>query len=202
MARPKLRTRPGGTYFITTDTWQRRRLFQNPEAARILEETLVGYREKDFYLLHRYVIMPDHLHALLTPGRATSLKKAVQLLKGGSSHAIKQTLHIPFPVWRPGFTEHLIRDQADYDIHMRYIDQNPVKAGFVETPKDYRYGAASGRQQLDPWPVASGAEALAVLPGQTAGLKPRPSKTHFRNRMEGRDFSPAEREEKNRGLNP
>ncbi len=160
MARPKHRTKPGGTYFITTDTVQRHRLFQNVQAAGILEELLILYRDKGHYWLHRYVIMPEHLHVLLTPGDSTTLEKAVQLIKGGSSHEINKVLQRRFPVWRPGFTEHLIRDQADYDIHVRYIDENPVKAGLAGRPELYPFSAASGKHRLDPWPVASGAKAL------------------------------------------
>ncbi len=159
MARPKHRTQPGGTYFITTDTEQRHRTFQNVHAAAILENALVAYRDRGFYLLHRYVVMPEHLHAILTPADSTTLEKAAQLIKGGSSHEINKALLRKFPVWRPGFTEHLIRDQADYDNHVRYIDENPVKAGLAERPELYPYCSASSKHRLDPWPVASGAKA-------------------------------------------
>ena len=159
MARPKHRTRPGGTYFVTTDTAQRHRTFQNHEAAGILEDKLVEYRDKGFYFLHRYSIMPDHLHAIITPGRATTLEKALQLIKGGSSHEINKTLLRKFPVWRPGFTEHMIRDRADYDNHVRYIDENPVKPGLAARPELYPFCSASGKHRMDPWPVASGAKA-------------------------------------------
>jgi len=81
MARPKHRTKPGGTYFITTDTAQRRRTFQNHEAAGIFEDKLIEYRDRGFYFLHRYTVMPDHLHAVITPGDTTTLEKALQLIK-------------------------------------------------------------------------------------------------------------------------
>src|ERR1700722_247897 len=88
MARPKHRTRPGATYFVTTDTWQRRALFQNPGPASIVEEAIFYYRDQGSFRVHRYVVMPDHLHIVLTPGETTTLEKAVQLIKGGSSHKI------------------------------------------------------------------------------------------------------------------
>ena len=112
MARPKHRTRPGGTYFITAETAQRHRIFQNHEAARICEDKLIEYRDRGFYLLHRYTMMPDHLHAILTPAETTTLERAVQLVKGGSSHEVNKALLRKFPMWQAGFTEHLIRDQA------------------------------------------------------------------------------------------
>ena len=119
--------------------------------------------------------MPDHLHVILTPGKTTTLEKSVQLIKGGSSHEIGKRPSMRFPVWQAGFTEHQIRDEADLDVHLKYIDQNPVKAGLVAASEEYPYGSASGRFVLDPWPVASGAEALTMCAIETAGLKPRPS---------------------------
>jgi putative transposase len=193
---------PGGTYFITTDTWQRRRVFRVSQAAEILEQTLIAYRDQGSYFIHRYVIMPDHLYALLTPSSNTSLEKAIQLIKGGSSHEINKVLPRRFPVWRPGFTEHLIRDQADYDRHVRYIDTNPVKVGMADRPEAYAFTAANGNHRLDSWPVASGAEAQGQVKGVAAGLKHRPSESSIATQVEGRDFSPAVRQENIRGFNP
>ena len=174
MSRPKHRAQPGATYFITTNTWQRRPVFQVAEIASIVEDAIFRYRDARKYLVHRYVVMPDHIHVILTPGNSTSIEKAVQLIKGGSSYVIGKAREGKFPAWHEGFTEHQIRDARDFEAHMSYIDENPVKA-HVKTPQKYLHGSASGKFVLDPWPVASGAEApeIAIV---TAGLKPRPSK--------------------------
>jgi putative transposase len=134
MARPKHRTGPGGTYFLTTNTWQRRALFRKPERADIVERKVFQHREKGEYLVHRYVIMPDHLHVILTPGGSTTLERAAQLIKGGSSYDLGRAFQTHLPIWQPGFTQHLIRDGADYESHVRYIDANPVKKGLAERP--------------------------------------------------------------------
>jgi putative transposase len=164
MARPKHRTTPGATYFVTTDTWQRRRVFLKATAAELVEKKFFEYRDKGAYLVHRYVVMPDHFHAILTPGDTTSLEKALGLLKGGSSFEIGKALQGGFPVWHEGFTEHQIRDQADFESHVRYIDNNPVKARLAERPEDYSFCSAPAKYRLDPWPgerrLASGAKAL------------------------------------------
>src|ERR1700722_18511513 len=129
MATPKPRAQPGATYFVTTNTWQRRALFQNAAIASVVESAIFRYRDKGNYLVHRHVVMPDHLHVLLTPGEATTLEKSVRLVKGGSSHEIGKRPGMRFPAWKAGFTEHQIRDKADFDVHVKYIDENPVKAG-------------------------------------------------------------------------
>jgi REP element-mobilizing transposase RayT len=159
MARPKHRTKPGETYFVTTDTWERRKVFLKATAAEIVEARLFEYRDKGCYCVHHYVVMPEHFHALLTPGTTTSLERAVGLFKGRSSHDIGRALQMRFPVWHEGFTEHEIRDKEDYETHVRYIQSNPVKAGLVREPRDYPYCSLNGKYRLDSWPVASGAKA-------------------------------------------
>ena len=134
-------------------------MFNKPDCAEIVEAKIFEYRDKREYLVHRHVIMPDHIHVILTPGPTTTLERAVQLIKGGSSHEIGVKFATKFPVWQPGFTQHLIRDQADYDSHVQYIDMNPVKRHLASRPEEYAFCSAHGKYRLDPWPVASGAEA-------------------------------------------
>jgi len=63
------------TYMVTTVTAQRRRVFQVTSTAELLEQTILDYRKQGRFLLHAYVIMPDHLHVLITPAPDISLEK-------------------------------------------------------------------------------------------------------------------------------
>jgi putative transposase len=101
MGRLQHRTSPGCTYFVTTKTWGNRRLFQANETAEIVIETLLRHRAADAYLLHEFVIMPDHMHLLLTPGRSVTLEKAMQLIKGGSSYEIHKRRAHRMEIWQP-----------------------------------------------------------------------------------------------------
>jgi putative transposase len=159
MARPKHRTALGGTYFITTNTWERRAIFAKPGWAGLVERKIFEYRDKGEYLVHGYVVMPEHIHVIWTPGSTTTVERAAQLIKGGSSHDFGGSFGTKFPVWQPGFVQHLIGDQADYDSHVRYIDMNPVKRGLASRPEEYPFCSAHGGYHLNPWPVASGAKA-------------------------------------------
>ena len=94
------------TYFITAVTANRRRLFQVEEKAQLLVDTLKHYRNQSRFKLHAFVVMPDHLHALLTPAPDVSLEKAVQFIKGGYSFRLKSKLD----VWSRSFNETQIRD--------------------------------------------------------------------------------------------
>ncbi|MFZ0284888.1 MAG: transposase [Terriglobales bacterium] len=60
---------PPGTYFVTSVTWQRRRLFVIENLARIFLKTLYGYRRQGRYQLHVFVLMPDHFHLLIAPAK-------------------------------------------------------------------------------------------------------------------------------------
>ena len=92
MSRIARRVRQPGVYFVTTDTWQRRRIFLKAEPSSIVLERLFECRQKGVLKLHSFVLMPEHLHLLMTPGDETSREKAVQMIKGGSAHTIGKQL--------------------------------------------------------------------------------------------------------------
>lgn len=155
------RTRPGCTYFVTTKTWANRAIFHVVENAEVLTQTILRYGEQGAYLLHEFVVMPNHLHLMLTPGRETTLEKAMQLIKGGSSHQIHWERGNKMQIWQSGFHEWTVRDEKDYRAKVEYIRMNPVEARLVERPEEWLYGSTSGRFLLDPMPaeLASGAKA-------------------------------------------
>jgi putative transposase len=120
---------PPGTYFVTFLTSQRMRLFVVEPYARLFLKTLYGYKHQGSFQLHAFVVMPEHVHLLITP--STTLERAVQLIKGGYSHAFGSEFGRKKEVWQRGFTDHRIRDGVDFELHREYIHQNPVKRGLV-----------------------------------------------------------------------
>lgn len=71
---------------------------------------ILEYRDRGSYLLHEFVLMPDHLHLILTPTVSVSLEKAIQLIKGGSSHEIHRVRGNKMPIWQSGFHESRVMD--------------------------------------------------------------------------------------------
>ena len=102
-------------------------MFRKPPMAEIVEAKVFQHRDRGAYLVHGYVVMPDHMHIILTPGMTTTLEKAIGLIKGGSSFDIGKAVAMKFPVWRESFAEHQIDNQDDYETHVRYIDSNPAR---------------------------------------------------------------------------
>ncbi len=145
------------TYMVTSSTWERRALFRNERWAKLLIDTLHHYRGSA-YLLHEFVIMPDHVHVLLTS--LTSLEKAVQFIKGGFSYRAKKELGSNMEVWQKGFSDHRIRDANDYALHVSYIHQNPVKERFCERVEEFPYSSAHPGFELDPAPQGLKPESL------------------------------------------
>ncbi|MGB9071830.1 MAG: transposase [Terriglobales bacterium] len=143
----------------TTETWGRRSLFNNDRWAKLLIDTLYHYRGSA-YLLHEFVVMPDHIHILITP--LTSLERAVQFIKGGFSFRAKKELGSNMEVWQKGFQDHRVRDAGDYAQHIRYIHENPVRCHLCERLEYYVYSSAHDGFELDPVPH---------------GLKPQPIET-------------------------
>src|SRR6266702_3692861 len=70
------------TFFITSVTWHRTPLFRSQPKAELMMDVLLRYREQMRYVLHEFVIMPDHLHLLLTPGADNSLESGPRALGG------------------------------------------------------------------------------------------------------------------------
>jgi putative transposase len=155
---------------VTSETWGRRELFRNERWVNLLIDTLYRYKGTA-YLLHEFVIMPDHIHVLLTP--LTSLEKAIQFIKGGFSYRAKKELGSNMEVWQKGFSDHRIRDANDYRIHVFYIRQNPIRKGLCERAQEFRYSSARVGFDLDPVPQ---------------GLKPASYREYDAARLEGAPF--------------
>jgi putative transposase len=136
------------TYFVTAVTAQRRRLFQVTASAELFVKVLLDYHQQGRFLLHAFVVMPDHFHAIITPAPDVSLEKAMQYIKGGFSFRLKSKLE----VWMRGFNETQILAEDKFLNCLQYIEDNPVRRGHSSTPRDYPYSSAAvGRP--DPMPA-------------------------------------------------
>lgn len=163
---------PPGTYFVTFSSWQRRQLFVVESYVRLFLKIVYGYKRDRRFLLHAFVLMPEHVHLLITPASSLTLERALQLIKGGYSHAFRIAFRAG-EVWQRGFTDHRIRDAEDFAHHREYIHRNPVERHLVERPADYRYSSPFPGFRLDAWPRAAEAAYFQCWCG-TSKLAPFP----------------------------
>jgi putative transposase len=120
------------TYAITISTFQQHRHFQRTANAELLITMLFQHRAKGRFQLHGFVVMPDHIHVLITPAIDQSTSKCIQYIKGGYSFAIGQQTN--GEIWHSSYHEHRIRDAEDFDNQLRYIANNPSRKQYEDYP--------------------------------------------------------------------
>ena len=126
-----------GASFVTIGTYERRPIFQISRVAELFIDTLLQYRRQGHYKLHAFLVMPDHVHLLLTPGNVALEETVAQIQKG-----FAQRLATRHPVWDPGMTAHSIRNLRDLEAVRTYLHQTPVRTHITSTPELYPYSSA------------------------------------------------------------
>jgi putative transposase len=135
------------TFFVTSKTAQGRALLQSDRMATLFIDVLRSYVGQHRFKIHEFVVMPNHVHFLLTIGKEMTVEKAVQLIKGNFSYRAKKEFGIQYQVWQRGFSEVRIADRDSFLAHKLYIQNNPVKAGLVNSPEEFPYSSAYLRKK-------------------------------------------------------
>jgi putative transposase len=153
-------------FFITSVCHDRRNIFRSPRVCELFLQTTLKYRDGEKFLLHEFVVMPDHCHFLLTPARLLSLERVIQLIKGGFSHQVRKQLLRNIEIWQRSFTNQHVRTPEEYQEFRRYIHFYPVEARLCSAPAEYAYSSAHPRwaSRMDANPFTTRAK------GQVAGL--------------------------------
>lgn len=117
-------------------------LLQQPKAAeavsRIIEAAEI---ERRICKLHCFVVMPNHVHVLLTPYRP--LREVTKWIKGASARRVNQILNrTGKPFWQDESFDHWVRSRTEFSRIKRYIAFNPVRAGLVEELGAWPYSTA------------------------------------------------------------
>jgi len=126
-------------------------LFQKAETAQLLIATILKYRDAGEFRLHDFVVMPNHLHAVLSVDDGKTVGRAVQLIKGGFSRALHQAGGAR-TVWQPSYYEHRVRDRGEYQRIRSYIVHNPVRRNLAARADDYGYSSIKAIDRLDEVP--------------------------------------------------
>ena len=102
-------------------------LLADNENAKHLRETL-EFRDQEEYLLHSWVIMPNHAHVLMSPVAGVTLSKVVAAWKRFSAIRINKAIGGSGVLWQKDYFDRLIRDWDHFANVARYIRRNPEKA--------------------------------------------------------------------------
>ena len=116
-----------------------RALLQSDRNAMVFIDVLRSYVAGRKFKVLDFVVMPDHVHLLMTVNGDMSIEKAVQFVKGGFSYRLKKETGYAGEVWQKGFSEVRVNDKGSFATHRQYIAENPVKRGLVSDPEEYPY---------------------------------------------------------------
>ena len=122
---------PGQYCFITTVTANRLPILD--QHAHLLDRAVQKAREKSRFAVTAWVVLPDHIHAVLhTPQGDTS--RIVQQVKLSFSLQYQRLSGRSDSIWQHRYWDHIIRSEEDMRRHLDYIHYNPVKHGFTDSP--------------------------------------------------------------------
>jgi len=129
----------GKTFFVTFCTKNNQVL---DSGARSVVLDCCRYIHDRTAVLHGVVVMPDHVHLILTPlsdqnGQAWRLEKILQGIKGISARKVNLLLHREGPLWLGESFDHMLRTEESAEAKVEYIAHNPVRKGLAKTPEEY-----------------------------------------------------------------
>ena len=114
-------------------------LLQSERNAMLFIDVLRSYVALRKFVVHDFVVMPDHVHLLVTVDGDIAIEKAVQFIKGGFSYRLKKEFGYLGEVWQRGFSEVRVNDHESSLQHRDYIAWNPVKKGLADSPDEFPY---------------------------------------------------------------
>ena len=143
----------GDAFFLTFSCYRRRRLLDDNTAKRIVMGLLALELRRHKGVCSGFVIMPDHVHAMIWFPEPEQLSSFMKLWKQRSSFQIKKNLKrnlsnyalkMPLndPIWQPGYYSFNVYSQQKLNEKINYMHSNPVKAGLVSRPEDWQFSSA------------------------------------------------------------
>jgi len=118
-------------------------VMSDPSLAAIVEAALLHFQGERI-ALHAWVVMPDHVHVVVTPLTHT-LAEVIQSWKSFTAHQINRALGQSGRVWQSESFDHIVRSNDDYDRFVGYVDRNPVEAGLCAVPAEWPFSSARFR---------------------------------------------------------
>jgi REP element-mobilizing transposase RayT len=115
---------------------------KDSRAASIVAGSLCYFDNKR-YFLHSWTIMPNHVHVLLRVAETSNLSSIVHGWKSYTANQINRLLGRSGRLWQPEYYDRLIRSERQFEFTVRYILNNPVKAGLCKEAFQWRWSGCS-----------------------------------------------------------
>jgi REP element-mobilizing transposase RayT len=120
------------------------RILRKREIASIVETAMLHF-QGERYALSAWCVMPNHVHAVVTPYSDYSLSQILHSWKSFSAHEINKALQRKGTVWESESFDHLVRHERAFEQFVQYTENNPVVAGFCDSPDQWPFSSARCR---------------------------------------------------------
>jgi len=131
------------------DAGHGRALLSDAGVASLVESALLHF-DAQRYRLAAWVVMPNHVHLLLTPLPGHTLSSIMHSLKSYTAGEANKLLRRQGAFWQEEYFDRYVRDPKHYAQTLAYIEANPVKAGLCLLPEDWPYSSARVRRERGP----------------------------------------------------
>jgi putative transposase len=132
------------SHFVTFSCYRRLRLLDTPAMRDLIVATLEQTRRRFSFRVYGFVVMPEHVHLLVSEPERALLANAIQSLKIASAKRSTRACKYEeksAPLWYKRYYDRNIRSHSDFVEKLRYIHRNPVKRGLVEKPEDWLWSS-------------------------------------------------------------
>ena len=130
-----------------------------PQIGRLVEDALLHF-ETAKYVLHAWVVMPNHVHVLITPNRGISISEIVHSWKSFTAKKANRLLGRTGSFWAKDYFDRFMRDNEHFARTIGYIEENPVKASLCAANEDWPFSS-------DAWSRFCGTEASQATSNRT-----------------------------------
>lgn len=115
-----------------------------PQVAEVVQNALF-YFDQERYRLVAWVIMPNHVHLILTPCPGQSMSRIMHSLKSFTASEANRLLQRTGNFWQRDYYDRYIRDDKHFAAALAYVENNPVKAGLCQQAADWPFSSAKFR---------------------------------------------------------
>ncbi len=150
----------GQCHFVTFSCYHRQPRLLTAEPKRTFELAVERVRRSYDLCIYGYVVMPDHVHLLLSEPEHETLAQALKSLKQGVA---RRQLESEQHFWQKRYYDFNVRNRGQFLEKLRYIHSNPVKRGLCETPEDWEW--SSFRH------YATGTEGIVEIESEWTAIK-------------------------------
>jgi REP element-mobilizing transposase RayT len=140
------------TFFVTKSLFPKKPLL-NADFRQVIVTAFEYALQHERIYLRAFVVMPDHWHALFALREPWTLPKFMHSLMSHVAAKTSAFLSSHGCAWQDTYYETRVRSERQFGFVAAYIEENPVKKGFVERAEEWDASSASRRDLVtDPWP--------------------------------------------------